>query len=234
MPEEKKSPLQIRSELYEELLAWLRGQNAPKPWAFLDRPFVLTIMGGLAAGLLTTWWQASDKRREIDVAYQRTITGEQLSLMKEFDAAYENTGEIVNSWFARVVWIAEEANKPKTPATGRNIAEWKDQTHKLEERFSAAAPMDSVLLRVGVLYRCASVKATASQLLNTWRAYVDTFQAFNREWNEKQQLSKSQIDTAESSRRKMLADLKDLDEHLILRMAGEVSAGRDNILTCPP
>ena len=56
--------------------------------------------------------------------------------------------------------------------------------------------MGSVLLRIGVLYRCPSVRSTASQMLGTWRAFVDTFQAFNRDWNEKQQLSKAQIDAA--------------------------------------
>jgi hypothetical protein len=234
MPKKQKSPLQIRLEIYKEILAWLRRKNAPKGWAFLDRPFVLTIMGGVAAGLLTTWWQASDKRREMEVTYQRAIAGEQLALVKEFDVAYENTAGIVNGWFARVIWIAEETNKLKTPTTDKNIAEWKDQTHKLEERFLAAAPMDSVLLRVGVLYRCASVKNKASQMLNTWHTYVDTFQAFNRAWNEKQQLSKPEIDTAEGSRKKMLAELENLNEQLILRMAGELSAARDNTSNCPP
>jgi hypothetical protein len=234
MSDEKKSPPQIRLEVYEELLGWLRQQQSPKRWAFLDRPFVLTILGGVAAGLLTTWWQASEKRREIEVTYQRAIMSEQLSLVKELDATYQNTGEIVNGWFARVIWIAEEANRPKSPGTEKNIAKWKDQTQKLEERFSTAPPLGSLLLRIAVLYRCPSVKNTASQMLQSWDAYVNTFQIFNRDWNEKQQLSKSQIDTAESARRKMLSDLEKFNEHLTRRMAGEISAARDNIASCPP
>jgi type II secretory pathway pseudopilin PulG len=234
MADEKRSPLQIRSEIYEELLVWLRRQNASRPSSFLDRPFVLTIMGGLTAALLTTWWQASDKRREMEVTYQRAVVSEQLSLVKEFDAAYENTGEIVNSWFARVIWIAEEANKPNTPVADKKIAEWKEQTHKLEERFSSAVPVESVALRISVLYRCASVKDAAAQTLKAWRAYVSTFQTFNRDWNERQQLSKSQIDATESSRKKMLAELERHHENLIAHMAGEVSAARDNTSTCPP
>jgi hypothetical protein len=234
MADEKKTPVQIRAEIYEELLAWLRQQNTSRPWSFLDRPFVLTIMGGLTAALLTIWWQASDKRREMEITYQRAVVSEQLSLVKEFDAAFENTGEIVNSWFARVVWIAGETNRPKTPATDKKIAEWKDQAHKLEERLSAAVPVESVVLRVSVLYRCASVKDSASQILKAWRAYVGTFQTFNQDWNERQPLLKSQIDTAESSRKTMLVELERLHDNLIAHMAGEVSAARDNMSTCPP
>ena len=44
MPEEQKSPVQIRLDVYQELLAWLRRQNAPRRWALPDRPFVLTLM----------------------------------------------------------------------------------------------------------------------------------------------------------------------------------------------
>ena len=75
---------------------------------------------------------------------------------------------------------------------------------------------------------------TASELLNKWHAYVDTFQVFNRDWDDKQQLSKAQIETAENSRRRFLTELENLHLQLILRMSGEVLAARDTVSICPP
>ena len=233
MANQQKSPQQLRTEIYEELHKWLHRRNVATGPAFWDRPFVLTILGGLVAGLLTTWWQTSASWRDKEITYQRAIASDQIALLKEVDTVYENTGEIVNGWFSRVIWIAQETNKPRTPDTDKNISQWKDETHKLEQQLSTAAPLDSSLMRVMVLYRCQSVKSLASRMRATWDAYMAAFQKFNQDWNEKQQFSQQTIDAVESERKNTLSKLESLNDHLIINMGAEVSAAREGSSACP-
>jgi hypothetical protein len=221
-------------DILTEVLNWLRRQNAATATPFWDRPVVLTVLGGLFAGLLTTGWQISASRREKETIYQQAVAADQIALLKEVDTIYENTGEIANGWFTRVIWIAEETNKPKTPDTEKNITQWKDESHKLEQQLSTAAPLDSALLRALVLYRCPSVKQIASQMRATWDKYLDFFQEFNQDWNQKQRLPQQDIDAAESTRKTVLDKLKTLNNQLIMSMGAEVSAAREGRSTCPP
>lgn len=229
MPEDAKMLLQLRREVYEQLLVWLRRNSRRR---FLDKPIVLTIVGGLIAGALTTYWQISEKRREMELTYQRAVAGEQIALITEFSGVYANTGATLNGWFTRVIWIADVSNEPFTPEIQRNVMQWKEQIQKLEERYAAAPPLDGVLSRIAVLYRCPSVSDTASEMLKEWNGYLEAFQAFNRRWNDRQELPQEEVDRAEASRRQALQRLEDLSEQLNRRMGGEIAAARDGA-ACP-
>jgi len=234
MRELEKPPIQIPANVYHEILIWLRRQNERKRGAFLDRPFTVTILGGVAAALLTAWWQAAEKRSEQVLTYQRALISEEITLLKDLAATYENTGQIVNGWFTRVIWIAQESNKPKTADTDKNIAQWKDEAQKLEQALGSASPLDRVLAPVSALYRCQSVKDNAARLQTTWNKYLDTFQTFNRHWNDTQQLPNPEIEAAENSRKTQLAESSDLNDSLIKRMGAEISTAHNNLSNCPP
>jgi hypothetical protein len=233
MSDQSTHASELRRQLHLQLLTWLRRQNELGRTPLLDRPIVITLLGGVVAGLLTTYWQASEKHREIELTYQRTIATEQATILKEFAETYESAGGVVNGWFARVIWIADETNKPSSTQTQMNINRWKLQTEKLEERYVAAKPLDGVIPRISVLYQCPAVRAVALKMLTAWENYTSTFQRFNREWNDQQKLRDAEIKTAEDSRRTLLQNMEDLNGDLIKKMAGELIGASQSPPICP-
>jgi len=79
-----------------------------------DRPIVVTLIGSVILGLVTTAWQIKESESQIELEYERTLISEQMSLLQEFPNKYEAVGNILNAWFTRVTWIAEETNKKTT------------------------------------------------------------------------------------------------------------------------
>jgi hypothetical protein len=225
-----KTLLQLRREVYEQLLVWLRRHSRRR---FLDKPIVLTILVGLLAGALTIYWQTSEQRREVELIYRRAVADEQIALIKEFSGVYVNIAAALDGWFTRVLWIADVSNEPFTPEIQRNLLRWKEQVQKLEERYAAAPPLDGVLSRVAVLYRCPAVRETVAELRKDWHGYREAFQAFNRRSSERPELPQEEIDRAEASRRQMQQRLEDLSEQLNRRMGGEIAAARDGVAACP-
>jgi hypothetical protein len=223
-----------RQELREAIVAWLRRQSAGDRFAVLDRPFVVTLIGGIFLAVLAHVWDANEKERERELTYQRALIGEQQVLLKEFGTVYQNTVSTINSWFARVVWIADERNKKRSTETATNIKAWKGQTQKLEERYSATVPLDVTLIRVRVLYSCKSVRDAASEMLTLWQTFLDAFQSFNRKWNDKQTVPNDAIRKNEESRRQILNQLETLEYRLVEKMAGELAGAKDKDNRCPP
>jgi hypothetical protein len=216
------------------LIRWLNRQNGDKSAPFLDRPFVVTVIGGLFLAWLAHQWDANEKERERTLTYQRAVTAEQQQLIKDFGEGYQKTVSTLNTWFTTVIWIADEHNKPRTSDTDRNIKAWKEQTQKLEERFSMAVPLDITLTRVRVLFRCKSVQDVGSKMLAQWQTLVETFRSFQREWNDKQLLSDEVIRKNEKVRMESVDQLDTLEGSLIDRMAGELVGARETPARCPP
>lgn len=192
------------------------------------------MLGGILLAVLAHMWDANEKERDRTVTYERALTTERLSLIKEFGETFQKTVSTLNSWFTTVVWIADEHNKPQTSAVDAHIKTWTEQAQKLEERYAAVMPLDATLTRIGVLFKCQSVRDISSQMLKRWKVFEAAFAAFNRDWDDKQLLSDEAIRKNETLRRDSLGALEAMQATLIERMAGELAGGRETPPHCPP
>ncbi len=86
-------------ELEELLSRFNRGSQTRL--SILDRPFVVTVIGGLFLALLTNHWQMVRQRRSL-----------QLELMRKLPSVFEGRGNLLDSWLSHVEWVAEEKNQP--------------------------------------------------------------------------------------------------------------------------
>jgi hypothetical protein len=222
------------TELREELLQWLRGQNAAKPWAWLDRPIVVTFVGGLILALLAHKWDIDEKAREREFTQHRAVLSEQQNLLRELGNTFMNTVQVSNAWFSYVIWIAQERPKEQSDVRKENINKWGQQIQKLQEQYSMATPLDPTLVRVGILYRCEAVKETASDMSRIWDAFLDMFQSFNRESNANPLVPAERAAKADESRAQLLDQLQDLEGTLLEKMSAEISAGVREQSECPP
>lgn len=223
-------PQKLHRKLLRELTTWVHRQNtAPRSESAWDRPIVITLIGSVLLGLLTTAWQTAAKRREIALMYKRTLIDEQMQLLKELPRIYEHIGETVNSWFATVIWIAEETNKTQDTRTAQNIAEWKKKTADLEAIYGKAEPLTGLLARISVVYASPSVRSGAPDLSREWKEFVDAFQTLNRKWNASQQLSAADIQTAKDTRLTRLSRLEDTEKELMEKMTAELFSSRGTV-----
>ncbi len=200
---------------------------------FWDRPIVVTLIGGVLLGLVTTAWQMQENRARLDLEYERTLIAERKSLLQEFSSKYETIGNIVNAWFTRVIWIAEEKNKPATPATRKNIDEWTKAAYALEAKYQESGSLDGLLARIGVSYRCSAVREASDKFILEWHSFQNAFQEFNRKWNDKQKLSSSDIQKAKADRIDILNRLEMKQKELVGKMGEELFRTRRSIDDCP-
>jgi hypothetical protein len=221
-------------DLRAALIQWLRRQNGDKDASLLDRPFVVTVVGGLFLAFLAHMWDSNEKERERTLTYARAVTSEQQGLIKEFGEGYQRSVSTLNTWFTTVIWIADEQNKKQSVETDGHIKTWKEQAQKLEERYSAAVPLDITLTRVRVLFRCKSVQDVASKMLESWAKLMGTFGSFERAWNDKQSLPDDFIRKNEKIRIDSVDQLEMLETTLVDRMAGELVGARETPAQCPP
>jgi len=226
--------LDVRVQLPDEVINQL-PKREPEPsafWTFVNQPMVLTLLGGLLAGVLTTWWQENNKTRELEVSHNRTVTTEQLALMKEMDVAYENTGSVINGIFSRILWMAEEDVKSKTITDAQakkkseeKVTQWRGEIHKFEEKLFGALPLENVLIRVEVLYRCASVQTGAKKMGETWASFQSDLNGFIRKRNKDVQMSAEEIGRVDTLREEKMGQLAKQSLDLMREMTGEVKAG---------
>lgn len=222
-----KSQQALRTEIYHEVLIWLEKQNAPAGrWSFLDRPFVLTVLGGLAIAGLSLWWQSADKARETELTYQRAMVNERLSLMKELGAVFQNDIATVSGMYQLVIFVGKEKNN--TPPNQSRLSVLEEQERRLEER--TMAPLDDVIQRVGIVYHCKSVRNAATKLKELWDHFLQTFNALSIEWNTKGSIENAELDAQEKVRNDTASTLNAQNDLLGHLMGIEVSGES----TCAP
>jgi len=200
---------------------------------FWDRPIVVALIGSVFLGLFTTAWQIKESKSRLELEYERILLSERMSLLQEFPSKYEAIGNILNAWFTRVTWIAEETNKTTTKKTRDNINVWRKAIYNLETKYQESGSLDGHLARIGVSYRCPAVKESANKLLIEWHLFQNTFQEFNQEWNDNQKLLPGAIEKAKAERVRILGSLEMKQKELIENMSGELFRARQNISDCP-
>lgn len=225
---------EVRSNLYRELTTWLHRQNErPQGSSFWDRPIAITLIGSVLLGLITTGWQMYEKRWQISLEYERNLIKERTQLLKEFASSYVPVAQIINGWYARVVWIADETNKRQTKKTAQNILAWKKEVRELEAGYTKAESLEGVLTRIEIAYACPSVRMNAKDMASKWEGFVNEFQTFNRRWNDLQKLPPTDIVSTEKSRKDSLATLESSMTTLLEKMSGELFFAQGQANKCP-
>jgi hypothetical protein len=228
------SASELSQNLRKELLLWLRTQNAKKRLAWLDRPIVVTFIGGLVLALIAHLWDRNEKTRESELTYRRAVASAQEAVLKDFGTTFMNNLQILNSWFTHVVWIAQEKMKPQSLERDKNINKWEQEIGQLEDRYSTVIPLDPTLVRVRAIYTCPSVKQSASDMNLAFDNFIDTFQSFNQNINTGQLPAPAAIAATDQSRIKARDNLEALEDKLLERMAGEIVARTNPDFVCPP
>ena len=77
------------------------------------------------------------------------------------------------------------------------------------------------------------MKEATNKLLLEWRFFQNTFQEFNRKWNDNQKLPSQEIEKAKAERIDILGRLEMKQKELIEKMSSELFRARQNISDCP-
>lgn len=219
-------PQSPRAEVFTQLAEFLRQRNYPsrKCCPFLDRPIVLTIIGTVAVGIVTTWWQIGEDRRASNLQYQQSLLGRKYELLRTFPIVYQKSGNTVNNWLVHVLWRAEEKNKPDSERSEKNISRWTDEIARLQEEYPKVEPVDGILAQIEALFSSNDVRKRAASLRKKWLEFEQLTRQTNRQYNIDESLTAKQIETAENSRRRILNDVESLKDELIQKMGEELAS----------
>jgi hypothetical protein len=213
-----------RDEVLLELAAFLRQRNATpdrRP-AFLDRPIVLTLIGGVLLTLLTTWWQVSEKRTELDLEYARHRMDQKSELLRSLPSVYEKSGNILNQWLMDVLWMADEQNKHSEK---RVIKSYSSEILGLQADFGKTENPEGILRLIQVEFVAPTVRTSATEMLDKWKQFTELLTQTNREYSLHQSLTPEQIQQLGGVREIIRKDLNSDEEHLTQEAARELAGG---------
>ena len=171
-----------------------------KGWEFLNRPFVVALLGGAFVTLLAVHWEEVQRRQATSLAYERAIAAQQIDVMRELPAVYELSAGTLNYRFTRLLSLAkvtnsiaeERSRKNREPGVMAELKamekEMKKEIRELEIMYVTAEPPDGLLRLAESLFRCESVTIAARDLNTTWKEFQDSFQTLVRIWNDKSKL----------------------------------------------
>ena len=216
-----------REVVLEELAKFLRRRNEPdrKRWPFLDRPIVLTLIttlvGGGIVGGATTWWQVLEKRRIAETEYQRALVNTKFALLRTFAAAYQRSGNVLNSWLLHVLWIAEEKDKSQIQIDARKIRSWASEVSRLQDEYSKAEAVDGVLVQIEGVFS-SEVRATAQTMKKKWESFEELMREVNRRYNVSESMTSQDIVQLGNLRKASLQELEGLKNKLLTEMGDEI------------
>jgi hypothetical protein len=218
----------LQREVRTELVRWLHHQKRQSETSIWDRPITITLLGTVVLGLLTTAWQMSETRRQVQLAHDRTLTNQRMELLKDMPKTYEILGTALNNLFETVLWIAEETNK-LVATTGEAkkrseeaITKWKALIVGYDAQLVSTEPLDGILARVGIVYASRDVRDGAATLLTKWTEFRDAFERVNGRWNASQSMAAEDIKEMESVRQARKGALEASKSQLLTSMTNEL------------
>lgn len=210
-----------------------------KGWEFLNRPFVVALLGGAFVALLVAHWEEVQRKQAASLAYERAIAAQQIEVMRELPAVYELSASALDHRFTRLLSLAKVTNsiaeeRSRTNRDPEVMAElkvmekeMKKEIRELEIMYVTAEPPDGILRLAESLFRCESVTSAARDLSVAWTEFQDSFLSLVRNWNSQFRLDREQIEAAEEFRAPAVDKLNELLRALQEEMGRETSDGRD-------
>lgn len=223
-------PIQKRNQremVLEELAKFLRQRNEPTRtrWPSLDRPIILTLIttliGGLLVGGITARWQVLEQRRITETEYQRALVNAKLALLRSLAAAYQSSGNVLNSRFLHVLWIAEEKNESASKRGAKKIESWKSEITRLEGEYSKVEAVDGILAQVDGIFS-GDARTTAQAMTKKWESLESLMRDVNNKYNVAESLSQEEIAQFDSLRKTTVQELETLKSKLLTQMGEEI------------
>jgi hypothetical protein len=207
---ENSSQRLLGHELQQELSELLAGLQRPPRHRFLslDRPFVVTVVGGILLAFLTHYWQTNQQLNNL-----------QLDLMRNFPSAFESRGSLLNDWIVHVLWRAEERNRPSEHRNQKEIDRWSSEIVHIEQEYIKTGSLDDLLWPIEITFNSADVHAAIEKLSSKWKEFENLINNTNREYNAKESLTPEEIHSLDISRRKIVDELENSKEGLLKALA---------------
>lgn len=177
----------------EELLSRL-NRGSQTRLSILDRPFVVTVIGGLFLALVANHWQVVKQRHSL-----------QLELMRKLPSVFEERGNLLDSWLSHVEWVAEEKNQPIPDM--RKIKAWSAEIPQIQDDYNKSNPIDDVVVPIEVAFDSREVEVAAEKLRSDWGQFEELMMKTNRDYNANESLSQSELKSEKESRRRIVDQL---------------------------
>lgn len=136
----------------ERLLGALNRKLSGRP-SFVDRPFVVTLMGGIILWLLSAHWQTLQHRNDL-----------RLDLIRRLPSVVDTRANLLNSWLAHIEWIADGKLKHDDQ---KKIDGWESQLVQAEVEFFKSESFEDVLIPTEAAFNSRDVRKTVNELDQT-------------------------------------------------------------------
>lgn len=225
--DEPASKRHQRDVVLEELAKFLRQRNKPTRtrWPSLDRPIVLalitTLIGGGIVGGATTWWQLLEQSRIKETEYQRALVNTKFALLRTVASTYQSSGNILNSWLAHVLQLAEEKNEQAHRKDSKKIKILESKVAWLHDEYSKVEPVDGILAQVDGAFS-GDARTTAQTMAKKWESLENLMRDVNKKYNVTKSMSQQEIAQADSLRTTTVQELETLKGTLLRQMGEEI------------
>jgi hypothetical protein len=221
---------QLRDQLVEELVKFLREKNKPetKRWSFLDRPIILTLLGSVFLSLVTSCWQTSEQHASLHLQHERSLTDQKLSLLRAFPIVYQGAGNTFNSYLKHILWRGLEKNKPKKQRDTASIEKFSAEIQRLQAELYKTEPIDGVLSQIESLFLSSEVRSTANEMRLKWSEFEKLGGEIIAAYNISESLTATEFQQFETELNELIRKIEDLKDTLIRQMGHELSIARTN------
>jgi hypothetical protein len=179
----------------------------------LDRPFIVTFIGGLILAAVANHWHAVQQRTNL-----------QLELMRKFPTVYNTDTSQLNSWLAHIVWVAEEKNK-SAAADQKKIASWSAELAHAQDEFYKSQSLEDLLVPIQAVFHSPDVQTAVDALGKKWQELQDLTAKTSRDYNDgNESLSITEAASAEASRRNIAKELDADKAKLLKALAAELTS----------
>jgi hypothetical protein len=188
----------------ERLLAALNRKLSGRP-SFVDRPFVVTLMGGIILWLLSAHWQTLQHRNDL-----------RLDLIRRLPSVLDTRANLLNSWIAHIEWIADGKLKH---GDQQKIDGWKSQLIQTEVEYFKSESFEDVLIPVEAAFDSPDVRATINRLDQTCEQFETLGQKASGTYNQSESLTPEQIASFKKERERLKDLLQKQKSKLLKAMA---------------
>lgn len=221
---------QERQDMRDEILADLGRLvksllPSPKPppdrrYQWLNCPFAVTVMGGLAIALVTSCVQHRSASLERKRACERELYDRKQKILTEFADGFVRSANLALRFKKRSLWIRwQQHEDPKRAfSDGRSYAETTAYHAKLLDEYLTARNTDSLCAQVRAVFSDPDTVAKAEQL----DAVMDKLMLVSLETGSTGEYSAESVRTAFGRVSDAYGQTQDLFEDLIIAMEREL------------
>ncbi len=211
----------------------VRQHDAETSRTWLDKPAVVALIAGLFTAVIAGIWQTIGQEtalilqsRQIqasrDLEHERQVTERKLQLLRALPAAYQQSGHTINVCLERRLWLVQERNKPKGKQDEKRINETWQDLKKSEDDYGKIEPLEGVLTQIHALFTSKTVRRGADAMQKKWAELEKLNEESTDAWIANVTWTKSQRDSCDGSRDRIMGELNRMETCLLRDMGREL------------